>query len=87
MRIPVGYTEYDELMSNIDGNINKDVADVLKTEPYFGQYSGWNFCGYVWFQDGKWHCEVWCHKFYNETISEETLEGIMKSVSNSYGWD
>lgn len=76
-----------DVMSNFDHIIDKDVAKKIKREDYYAQYSGCNFCGYVWWQNNKWHCEVWRYRSFVETISENTLEEIMSSVSDQYGND
>lgn len=89
MRIPENYTEStrEEIMSNFDGVVIKATADYIKDKPLFSRYAGWNFNGRVWFQNDKWNCEVWTYGSYCETISEDTLEELMTSVSNEYGYE
>lgn len=85
---PKEFTEFNEtIMSNSDNHIDMVVAEYIKNKPLFSQYSGWNFCGYVWFDGGNWCCEVWVFGFWRETFIEETLEKIMMKVSNKYGHD
>ena len=86
LRIPEDFTNHDEsLMSNCDWEIDRKVESEIKGEPLFASYPAWNFFGNVWWQNEKWHCEVWTYKSYDETFSSETLEGIMSDVSEKYG--
>lgn len=91
LRIPEHFTEIegeeDHVMSNFDHTINEEIAAQLKESPIYAGYSGWNFHGKVWFQDGQYHCEVRTYGSYNETHSDESLEEIMTSVSSEYGYD
>jgi len=71
-------------MSNCDHSIDEGLEEALE-EGGLCQYSGWNFCGYVWFEDGQYTCQVWCHKSPMEEISADTLEELMENVSSEYG--
>ena len=87
--LPLNFNELfgDGLMSNYDGLIDQKVADLLKGEPLFSRYAGWNFNGKVWWEDSRWHCEVWRYGSHVNTISEDTLEEIMHSVCEMYGYE
>lgn len=78
----------DSVMSNFDHTIDVAVAARLQEEPAFAQYSGWNFCGYVWWDKGAqtFNCEVWHYNAPVEVVSG-SLEEIMDDVSDKYGWD
>lgn len=88
-RLPEKFTEYDgeAIMSNFDGQIDKDVATEIKGKKLFSRYSGWNFNGKVWWQNDLWHCEVWCYQSWRQTVSCDTLEQIMEEVMQEYGSD
>jgi hypothetical protein len=73
-------------MSNCGHTIDPGIEDALRGGKYT-HYAGWNFNGIVWFDAGLFHCEVWRYGSYGETVSADTLEGIMESVSDKYGWD
>jgi len=84
---PVRFGDYgEEVMSNVDNKINEAVAGKIKGKSYFAQYSGYNFCGYVWWQAGQWHCEVWQYNSHIKTVSADTLEDIMIEVSDEFGY-
>lgn len=88
LRRPEVFREYPEaLMSNFDRVIDDNVAEAIQNRPLYAQYAGRNFCGYVWRQDGKWHCEIWTYKSYCETFSADTLQEIMSGVSFEYGYE
>lgn len=76
-------------MTNFDHTVDDGLEEVLKEKPgeVCCQYAAYNFCGYVWFVDDKFHCEVWVHHNPIEVILEDTLEEIMESVSDKYGHD
>lgn len=76
------------VMSNFGHEIYDTVADELKAKPAFAQYSGWNFCGYLWYDKTKqtYHCEVWRYRSHVETVSG-ALQDIMEEVSSNYGQD
>ena len=74
------------VMSNFDHLVDKKVERTIKASGEYALYSGWNFCGYVWWNDPDWFCEVWVYGECRETIWEETLEDIMAEVSEKYGW-
>ena len=88
-RLPKSFEEYngEELMSNFDRKINKEVANAIKSKKLFSRYAGWNFNGKVWFDDNKWLCEVWTYGNWQKTFICDTLDEIMESVSNEYGYN
>lgn len=88
IRIPEDFDDFgDAVMSNFDHEINNEIAEKIKGKKYFSQYAGWNFCGYCWWQAGKWHCEIHVYRCYQKTISATTLQEIMDEVCDEYGSD
>ena len=87
LRRPISFTDFpDEIMSNFDHCIDEKVAEAIKDKPLYAQYSGWNFCGYVWWQNNKWCCEVWTYNSWSKTFMADTLQEIMENVSSEYGY-
>jgi hypothetical protein len=75
-------------MSNSDRSIDEGFEDALKADTNnYGQYAGYNFCGYVWFALGWFTCQVWTHGEACEEIKATNLEDIMREVSGEYGWE
>lgn len=88
-RMPESFLEFDgeALMSNFDGEIVQETAEAIKGKELFSRYAGWNFNGKVWWQNGKWCCEVWCYGSFQKTFVEDTLQDIMSEVCSEYGSD
>lgn len=87
-RIPDSFKDCDEcIMSNFDSVIELDVVRKIKGEKYYAHYPGYNFCGYVWWEDDKWHCEVWRYGMYRQTFSSEYLDDLKECISAEYGYD
>jgi DNA modification methylase len=89
-RIPENYIKHDDdIMSNFDHDIDNNVAEELKQTDQYAQYSGWNFCGEIWWdkESKKWCCEIWTHAFYRETYESDSLKEIMNSVSEKFGYE
>lgn len=76
-------------MTNWDGTYNENICNRLKKEKVFAQYSGWDFCGLVWFDKGKkrYFCEVWVHRSHVDTKDSETPQELMDAVSSEYGYE
>ena len=73
------------VMSNFDHSIDRDVEKKIKETREFAQYAGWDFCGYVVWDNNKWQCEVWVYGSPREIITADSLEDIMDKVSKEYG--
>lgn len=88
MRIPDDYIYQDNtVMSNFDRQINQKVAKELEDNKLYADYPGLNFFGNVWLSENEWACEIWVYNSYRETITANSLENLMKTVSDKYGWD
>lgn len=88
-RLPDSFTEYegDGIMSNYDGLIDENTASEIKGRELFSRYAGWNFNGKVWWGNNQWNCEVWQYHSHMETVSKDTLEEIMQTVCDKYGYE
>ena len=80
--------EIELSMSNFDHSINDGFEDALKEKPnqVFGRHSGWNFNGRVLFNGEKFLEEVWCYGAPVKTIEASSLEELMTTVNNEFGW-
>jgi len=81
--------ELGVVMSNFDHTIDHDIAKELKRKKAYAAYSGWNFCGYVWWdrKKKKWACEIWVYNVPQEVIYEDSLDYVMETVSDKYGYE
>lgn len=88
--IPKNYEEHSEnLMTNFDHSIDNEVAQELKKDELWAQYTGWNFWAGVWWnrQRKEWSCMVKHYWVHVDTFHAATLENIMNIVSEIYGND
>lgn len=83
---PHDWEELDTVMTNFDHSIDWDVAEKLKTGQYTAAYAGWNFNGRVWWA-GTYKCAVWRYGSHVETVISDSLQEIMDTVSERYGYD
>ena len=74
-------------ISNFDHSIDNGLMEELMTSDVVAQYSGWNFCGYVWFDKAinKFVCQVWQYHTPMEEVVADSLKEIMSIVSDKYG--
>jgi hypothetical protein len=74
-------------MSNFDHSIDSGLDAALRASPgvALAEHSAWNFCGYVWFEDGQFHEQVWRYKQPVAEYSAETLTELMEVVNDEHG--
>jgi len=79
--------EIDEVMTNFYHTIDEDVGKRLQEKPgkVYGQHSALNFCGLVWFENDKFHEQVWVYGSPVKDISSKTLEELMEEVNDEFG--
>jgi hypothetical protein len=85
MRKSQGLEDTDLGMTNFDHSIDEGLEEELRTGKKYGTHTAWNFCGYVWFQDEKFHEEVWHYNEYQETYSADSLRELMEDVNMEWG--
>jgi len=73
-------------MSNFDNVIDDGLEEALRKEICYAQHSGYNFCGYVWWDD-VFIEEVWVYNSPVETIVANNLRELMDKVNDKYGWE
>lgn len=86
---PTGWTELPlgNVMNNRDQEIDWPVAALLRQGGCFSRHSGWDFSGLVWFADGRWHERVSGHGTPRAAYSADTLEELMRTVNDEFGWN
>ena len=83
-----GNREFEGIVySNFDHSFECDEEYVKSHSNLFFQHSAWNFCGYIWYEDEKFHEEVWVHNIHRETIEDENLEDLIEHVNDEYGYE
>ncbi len=73
------------LMRNLDGFIDEDVAAILRENELLAEHHAWDFCGTVWFADGRWHEIVRVHHKVVASYSADTLPKLMELASAQHG--
>jgi len=87
VEVPQNYELIGNIMTNFDHSIKKGADERLKKEDVYGEYTGWNFFGNVWWNKvtKKFMCMVKQYSVHVDTIASESLEGVMDLVSDQYG--
>lgn len=78
----------DSVYSNFDHILDEEVKEqLIKNEGKLcAQHAAWNFCGYIWFSDGKFHEEVWEYKSPIDVLEDEDLESLIDEANGRYGY-
>lgn len=76
----------EDVMSNFDGIIDKEIEKELRTKFSYSKYPAWNFCGSVWFENNKFYCEIWQYGSITKVINGDTLEDVMRVACEWYGY-
>ena len=74
-------------MSNFDHTIDEGLEEVLRANPArkYAQHSAWDFCGYVWFENGKFFEQVWRYKAPIDELEANDLKELMLETNLLYG--
>ena len=77
------------VVSNFDHVIDFEVAEKLKSESgTFANFPGYHFyCDRVWYENERFHCEVWQYGVRRETISAVDIKSLHTAVCEKYGWE
>ncbi len=75
----------ENVMSNFDHEIDREVESKLRKGGFYAYYSAWDFHAEVWFDDSKFKCMVRQHHSHVDTLEAETLEEIMKEACTKFG--
>jgi hypothetical protein len=79
----------DARMSNLYREIDADMEQKLRARPreVYGEHCVWNFFGFVWFEAGLFHEQVWIYHVPQKEISAPTLRELMDAVNAEFGSD
>jgi hypothetical protein len=85
---PDGWTDLGPVglgMSNLGHTIDDGLDEALRAGGVFARHAAWEFNGYVWFEGGQFHEQVWRHHVPRETLSAATLPDLMRAVNDRWG--
>jgi hypothetical protein len=74
-------------MTNFDHSIDEELEEYLIKGGDRARHNGWNFCGFLSYEDGLFAEEVYVEHICQEIITASTLPDLMKKVNDEYGWD
>jgi predicted ester cyclase len=77
----------DEVYSNFDHCLNEKVADELVEQngKIVAQHAAWNFCGYIWYENGNFHEQVWQYKKPVAEFKNKNIIDLIDEVNSEYG--
>ena len=75
----------DDVYSNFDHVLDIDVVNQLKQGGYFSAHVAWDFVGYVYFYENKWHEEIWVYGIPMETLSGDSIKDVANKANKKYG--
>lgn len=76
----------DTVYSNFDHKLDKSIEATLQDNPtVYASHTGWDFCGHVWYSNGKWYEEVWRYRSVVETIIGLSIMEVIKETNEKYG--
>jgi glutathione peroxidase-family protein len=79
----------EPVYSNLDHELNQEIVTILKNNEgkLYAQHAAWNFCGYIWFKDGKWHEQVLRYHIVVNELSDTDIESLIDEANSLYGYD
>ncbi len=82
-------TEVSLGISNFDHTIDKRLEEKLRENPnkVHGRHAAMNFNGLVWFDGHHFIEEVYIYQNMIEVIREDSLEELMITVNDKYGYE
>ena len=82
--IPDGFESVGVIMSNFNEEIEDNAEGQLKAGGVYGEYPGWSFYAFVWW-DSKFKAMIKQYKVHVNTISADSLQEIMDIARQYYG--
>jgi hypothetical protein len=79
--------EADFYYSNFDHQMPDDAEAMLREGKLWMEHTALNFWGAIWFQDGKFHEDIFRRRTHLETVTQPTLPDLIKEVNSRYGAD
>ena len=76
-------------MTNCDHVVDDGLEEELITNEgkVYGIHSGYSFNGRVYYEDKKFHEEVWRFGDVVETLTADSLRELMLDVCDKYGYE
>lgn len=75
----------DSVYNNFDHVMDRDVVEQLKAGDCRAQHAAWNFCAWVWFEDGRYKSYVMRHHYHVGTYDNENIDDLVRHVNERFG--
>lgn len=81
--------DYPEIKvySNFDHQESPNSEQRLREEKLLGTHAAQNFYGFIWFQDNKFHEQVWIHHSSKAEFESESLLSLIEEVNSNFGYN
>ena len=79
-------TDIGTVYSNFDHVLDEEIAKRLSEEPdTYGTHAAYNYCAYVWFDDGRWYECVWRYGAPIELLNAESIKDVIRETVETWG--
>jgi hypothetical protein len=77
----------EPIYSNFDHKLETATAAKLKENPgkLYAPHYAYNFCGYIWFDKGRFWEQVWVYHTVRRELSNPNLEELIEEVNSEFG--
>lgn len=83
-----GRTGIGAVAVNLDHSINHGIAEKLKSDPEaYAQHAAFGFCGWVYYENGQFHDQIWVHHFPMNIKSADSVEEMVELANKEYGYE
>jgi len=81
--------EEGSIYSNFDHKLNTPLVQelVVKEGKAYSLHPAQNFCGYIWFENGKFHEQIWQYRSLIEELEDEDIQALIDEANSRYGYD
>jgi hypothetical protein len=75
----------EAVYSNCDHALDATVADQLKAGDCYAQHAAWDFCAYVWFENGRYRSYVMRYGSHRATLENDDLADLIRQTNDEFG--
>jgi len=72
-------------INNFDNTINSAMEPVLLNGKSYGLHIAWNFIGYVYYEYGQFHEDIYIFERFIRTVSADNLPDLRTRANSIYG--
>lgn len=85
--LPKDFTKAGVIAYNRDGKTQVDpgVYHSVRRGPVYGSWVGKLFLAFLWFQEGRWFCEVWSKRINIGSYNDADFKALVRLVRERHG--